>query len=83
LRQDDHRSDVFTYTAKDIQGATATATLTFNITGQNDAPVAVADTASITEDALPNTVNGNVLTNDTDVDSTDNHGDDRGDQRDR
>jgi T1SS-143 domain-containing protein len=73
LRQDDHRSDVFTYTAKDIQGATATATLTFNITGQNDAPVAVADTASITEDALPNTVNGNVLTNDTDVDSTDNH----------
>jgi large repetitive protein len=35
--------------------------------------VAVLDTAAATEDALPNTVNGNVLTNDTDVDSTDNH----------
>jgi VCBS repeat-containing protein len=68
LSQGTLRSDVFTYTAKDVQGATATATLTFNITGQNDAPVAVADVAAATEDALPNTVNGNVLTNDTDVD---------------
>jgi VCBS repeat-containing protein len=30
--------------------------------------VAVADVAAVTEDALPSTVNGNVLTNDTDVD---------------
>src|SRR5262249_23846303 len=66
-------TDFFTYTAKDVHGATATSTLTFNITGQNDAPVAVADVASATEDALPNTVNGNVLTNDTDVDFGDIH----------
>jgi VCBS repeat-containing protein len=72
LSQGTH-ADVFTYTAKDVQGATANTTLTFNVAGQNDAPVAVADTASISEDALPNTVNGNVLTNDTDVDTGDNH----------
>ena len=66
-------ADVFTYTAKDIHNATATTTLTFNVAGQNDAPVAMADTAAATEDALPNTVNGNVLTNDTDVDTGDTH----------
>jgi VCBS repeat-containing protein len=73
LSQGTHANDVFTYTARDIHNATATTTLTFNVTGQNEAPVAVLDTAAATEDALPNTVNGNVLTNDTDVDSTDNH----------
>jgi VCBS repeat-containing protein len=73
LSQGTHANDVFTYTAKDVQGATATTTLTFNVTGQNDAPVAMADTASISEDALPNTVIGNVLTNDTDVDIGDLH----------
>jgi large repetitive protein len=73
LSQGTTANDVFTYTAKDIHNATATATLTFNVAGQNDAPVAFADNASISEDALPNTVNGNVLTNDTDVDTGDNH----------
>src|SRR4029077_3499181 len=31
------------------------------------------DGAAVTEDAVPNTVNGNVLTNDTDVDIGDTH----------
>ena len=39
LPQGQAAADVFTYTAQDTSGQTATATLTFNITGQNDAPV--------------------------------------------
>jgi len=42
-----------------------TATVIFNITGINNAPVAVRDNISVTED-VPAT--GNVLTNDSDVD---------------
>ena len=41
------------------------------VTGTNDAPVAVADVAAATEGGSP--VTGNVLTNDTDVDTTDTH----------
>jgi VCBS repeat-containing protein len=37
------------YTMKDDQGATSTSTVTVTVTGTNDAPVAVADTASGTE----------------------------------
>src|SRR5437870_2065318 len=43
------------------------------VTGTNDAPVAVADTNSVTEDTPPNPVGGNVLTNDTDVIGGANH----------
>jgi VCBS repeat-containing protein len=64
-------TDVFTYTNADNHGGSSSATLTVTVKGTNDAPVAMADAASINEDALPNTVNGNVLTNDTDVDSGD------------
>jgi VCBS repeat-containing protein len=73
LPQGSPATDLFTYTAKDVHGATATSTLTFNITGQNDAPVAVADVAAVTEDSESNPVSGNVLTNDTDVDTGDSH----------
>jgi VCBS repeat-containing protein len=66
-------TDVFTYTDSDNHGGSSASTLTVTVTGSNDAPFAVADVAAATEDALPNTVNGNVLTNDTDVDSTDTH----------
>ncbi|RYF52631.1 MAG: tandem-95 repeat protein, partial [Comamonadaceae bacterium] len=56
---------VATYTVSD--GAlTSTATLTVNVTAVNDAPVGVNDTATTLEDTP---VSGNVLTNDTDIDS--------------
>jgi uncharacterized delta-60 repeat protein len=52
---------------------TGTGSTTVNITAVNDAPVAVADTASATEagTAAGTDPTGNVLTNDTDVDSGD------------
>ena len=57
-------SDAFSYTATDGT-ASDTATLTVDVTGLNDAPVANDDTASTGEDSA---VSGNVLGNDTDVD---------------
>ncbi len=58
-------TDSMGYTASDGT-TTSTATLTVTITGDTDPPFAVVnDTASITEDATPNTATGNVLTNDT------------------
>ena len=48
LAQGEHVTDVFNYTTTDEHGATSTSTLTINITGTNDAPVAVADTAAVT-----------------------------------
>lgn len=41
--------------------------LVTRFTAPNKAPVAIDDTASITEDANPNTVTGDVVANDTDV----------------
>jgi hypothetical protein len=55
---------VVTYTLVDGSGATATATLTISVTPVNDTPAAVNDTYTTLEDT---TLNGNVLTNDTDV----------------
>jgi T1SS-143 domain-containing protein len=54
-------ADVFTYTAMDSSGETGTTTLTFDVTGQNAAPVITsgAQTGSVTEDAslgIPNLV---------------------------
>jgi VCBS repeat-containing protein len=65
-------TDVFAYTNSNGD-LTSSSTLTVTITGVNDAPSAVADTAAATEDSESNPVSGNVLTNDTDVDSTDTH----------
>ena len=66
-------TDVFTYTVTDTAGATSQTTLTITVNGANDAPVAVADTGSATEagTAAGSNATGNVLTNDTDVDSGD------------
>jgi VCBS repeat-containing protein len=61
-------TDTFTYTMKDSAGATSTATVTMTITGVNDAPVAVADSATVQE---KQTVTINVLANDTDIDAGD------------
>jgi VCBS repeat-containing protein len=73
----DTLTDSFTYTVQDTAGLTSTATLAITIQGADDAPVAVADTATAVE--AGGTANGtagtnptgNVLTNDTDVDSGD------------
>jgi VCBS repeat-containing protein len=68
-------TEVFTYTASDNKGGTATATLTVQINGSNDAPVAVNDYNTAKEHTSPTdtgyNATGNVLPNDTDVDSGD------------
>ena len=73
----DTLTDTFTYTVRDAAGATSTATLTVTVQGANDAPVAVADTATAVEaggianGTAGTNPTGNVLTNDTDVDGGD------------
>lgn len=59
--------DQFTYTVSDGNGGTATATVLISATEVNDAPVAVADIATVAEDS---SVLISVLTNDTDIDTT-------------
>jgi VCBS repeat-containing protein len=61
--------EVFSYDATDGI-ASSTASLTVTITGTNDAPVAVDDTASVQEDGTL-LASGNVLVNDSDVDAGD------------
>jgi VCBS repeat-containing protein len=61
-------SDVFTYTVSDGEGGSTSTTLTIIIDGENDAPLANADTASAAEDTL---LTGNVLSNDSDPDRGD------------
>jgi VCBS repeat-containing protein len=61
------RALTFSYTVNDGNGGTDTASVTLTVTGTNDAPVAVADTAAATEDAPA--VTGSVATNDSDVDT--------------
>src|SRR5205085_3087536 len=56
---------VVTYQVSDGLGGTDTATLTITVTGVNDAPDAVNDVGSGTEDT---TILGTVASNDTDVD---------------
>ncbi|WP_448173876.1 VCBS domain-containing protein [Rhizobacter fulvus] len=63
--------DTFSYTVRDAAGLTSTTTLQVTIQGANDAPVAVADAASVTEDVLFTSVAPGVLGNDTDVDAGD------------
>ena len=48
--------------------AQTSTTLTIPVTNVNDAPVAVADTASVTEDSGTYVITGNVKNNDTDAD---------------
>ena len=56
-------TDTFTYTISDGNGGSDTATVTVTITGENDAPVANDDAATVAEDG---SVNITVLGNDTD-----------------
>jgi len=70
--------ETFTYTIFDGANASATATLTVTIHGANDNPVGVNDAGTALEaggvaNGTPGTAaTGNVLPNDTDVDSTAN-----------
>ena len=59
-------TDTISYTISDGNGGTATATVTVTVDGVNDAPVAVNDTATVSEDSSSNIIN--VLANDTDID---------------
>jgi VCBS repeat-containing protein len=59
-------TDVYTYTISDGHGGTASTTLTITINGTEQPPVANPDTNTIAADAAPDTVTGNVLSNDTD-----------------
>jgi VCBS repeat-containing protein len=65
LGDGDTATATFTYTIGDGNGGTDTATVTVTITGVNDAPDAVADGASRTEDG--GGIDVLVLANDTDV----------------
>ncbi|MHA7841060.1 MAG: Ig-like domain-containing protein, partial [Gammaproteobacteria bacterium] len=60
--------DSFTYTISDGNGGTSSATVTVTVNGVNDGPIANDDTNSTDEDTA---INGNVLSNDSDVDATD------------
>jgi VCBS repeat-containing protein len=65
LNDGDTLSDSISYTAGDGIGA-GTATLAVTIHGHTDTSLsAINDTASVAEDATPNTATGNVLDNDT------------------
>ncbi|MEO1525853.1 MAG: Ig-like domain-containing protein, partial [Planctomycetota bacterium] len=61
-------SESFVYFINDGNGGTTSATLTIQISGTNDEPVANPDTNSVTEGVAPNPVSGSVLTNDYDPD---------------
>src|SRR5438128_85453 len=77
LAQCSRVTDVFSYTNSDHYLFTDSANLTISTLSLHDALPILADAASVTEDtntlADPNPVSGNVLTNDTDVDSGDTH----------
>ncbi len=66
-------SETFTYKVVDTVGLNSLATITVTIQGSNDNPIATIDTGTATAGSnitpdVPTT--GNVLTNDTDVDSS-------------
>ena len=60
----------FTYTVSDGTGTSSPATVTVNVAPVNDAPVAVADTLSATEDTAVTYTAAQLLGNDTDVDNS-------------
>jgi VCBS repeat-containing protein len=62
-------TDTFRYTISDSAGATDTATVTVVVSGDNDQPDAVDDTATVAWDATLGSID--VLVNDSDIDSAD------------
>ncbi len=73
----DHLTDYFTYTLEDSLGYQSTTQLTISIDGRNDAPIANHDqgmaleAGGLANGSAGSQASGNVLTNDTDVDSGD------------
>jgi VCBS repeat-containing protein len=71
-------SDIFTYTMADTLGLTSTSTITVTIQGTNDTPVTTNDTntaveaGGVSNGTSGTNPTGNVLTNDSDVDSVAN-----------
>ena len=59
-------TETITYTVSDGTDTDETGTLTVTVTAVNDAPVAVADTMTVDEDAV--LTSKDVIANDTDVD---------------
>src|SRR5204863_7275657 len=55
----------------DSYGATSSATVTVTVTGVNDAPVAVADSVAVNENATTANLVPLLLANDSDVDTGD------------
>jgi VCBS repeat-containing protein len=68
---DETLTETFVYVVADRAGATATATLTITIHGQNDAPVARDDSNNVDNIHGQPITSGNVLPNDSDVDTGD------------
>ena len=62
-------TETVTYTVRDTDGLSDSATVTLTVNNLNDAPVAVDDTAGVTEDSTDNVLD--LLANDTDVDAGD------------
>src|SRR5690606_27558550 len=67
LHLGDTRVETFRYTARDLDGGEASATVTVTVHGQNDAPTANDDVAALREDSAPFDID--VLANDTDPDA--------------
>ncbi len=70
----DTLTDVFTYTAQDSSGATATTQITLTIRGRNDAPIGFADNNMAVEaggtsnGTAGSGASGNVISNDLEYD---------------
>ena len=63
-------TETFMYKVTNTAGGSAWSKLVITVQGTNDQPVAVADTGAVSEDGTLSS-SGNVLSNDTDVDSGD------------
>ncbi|MDL2402063.1 DUF5801 repeats-in-toxin domain-containing protein [Rhizobium mayense] len=70
LSQGEKVKEVFDYTVQDAHGVQSSATITINVIGTNDAPIAAAEVASATEDTAV-TATGSLLAGASDVDHLD------------
>ena len=71
LAADGSATDTFSYTITDGNGGTDSATVTVEVAGVNDAPVAAGDSVVTDEDTAVTIRAADLLANDTDVDSGD------------
>ena len=62
-------SDSFTYQVTDGSLASNISSVAITVTPVDDPTIVIADTNAITENSIPNTVAGNVLSNDSDPDT--------------